>query len=249
MTADLLAVATADVLRHLNTRIPGSRLLRKDGAAAWITGVPYPHSNIVWLERPNPPVSAVAALFDEMAAAGLPFSLHLRPGSDAALADLAVARGMKPAGQLPFMVLDAVAWDAAIAGAPGLAIRQLRPDEAQLHVRLRAAAFGSPEEANLPYPDLLRLDGLRCYLGEVDGRPVATAMGVTVGGFTAIYNVATEAAFRHRGFGTALTARAVTDGILAGATWCWLRASEDGYSIYRNLGFQTIETWPLWVSG
>lgn len=249
MNADLLAAATADVLRHLNTAIPGSRLLRKDGAVAWITGIPRPSSNIVWLERPNPAISAVVALLDEVAAADVPFSMLLRPGSDAALTDLAAARGMKPAGERPCMVLDATAWDGGTGGAPGLAIRRLGPDEAQVHVRLSAAAAGVPEEPSLPFADLLRLDGLRCYVGEVDGRPVATAFGVTLGEFTAIFNVATDAAFRRRGFGTALSARAVTDGILAGSSWCWLQASEDGYPVYRNLGFQTIETWPVWVSG
>jgi hypothetical protein len=98
MNADRLAAVMTDLRRHLNTCIPGSRLLRKDGAAASITGLPYAPFNSVWLEQPNPPVSAVAALLDEVAGAG-PFSLSLRPGSDAVLADLAVERGMKSDGR------------------------------------------------------------------------------------------------------------------------------------------------------
>ena len=249
MNADRLVTAMTDVLRQVNTRIPGSRLLRKDGAAAWITGIPYPAFNEVLLERANPPVSAVAALLDEAADAGVPFTFGLRPGSDPLLAGLAAARGLKAHGNLPLMLLDAKAGIGGIRRARGLDIRQLAPHEAAEHTRVAAAAFGGPEQMFMPTPDLMRVDGLRCYLGEVDGRPVATAIGVTAGAFTAIFSVATDPAFRHRGFGTAVTARAAADGVLAGAAWCWLQATSDGYPVYRNLGFRTVETWSNWLSG
>jgi ribosomal protein S18 acetylase RimI-like enzyme len=249
MNADRFAVVMTDLRRHLNTCVPGSRLLRKDGAAASITGLPYAPFNSVWLEQPNPPVSAFEALLDEVAGAKVPFSLSLRPGSDAVFADLAAARGMKPDGELPLMVLDVTAGVGAIGRARGLTIRQLEPREGPVHANVAAAAFGYPEEMFLPSPGLMWLDGLRCYVGEADGRPVATALSVTAGKFTGIFNVATEPAYRGRGFGTAMTTRAVADGVLAGAAWCWLQSSEDGYPVYRSLGFRTIETWSHWVSG
>src|SRR5712664_2769939 len=113
MNADRFADVVTDLRRHLNTCIPGSRLLCKDGAAASITGLPYAPFNSVWLVQPNPPASAVAALLDEVVGAG-PFSLSLRPGSDASLAGLAVERGMTFDGELPLMVLDATAGVGAI---------------------------------------------------------------------------------------------------------------------------------------
>jgi GNAT superfamily N-acetyltransferase len=95
MNADRLVAAMADARRQLNTRIPGARMMRKDGAAAWISKAPFASFNSVWLERSDAPVSAVAALLDEVAAAGVPFTFYPRPGSDAWLADLALAQGMK----------------------------------------------------------------------------------------------------------------------------------------------------------
>ena len=77
-------------------------------------------------------------------------------------------------------------------------------------------AFGCPEEVFLPSP-------------------------VTADEFSVIRNVATHPFFQRHGFGTAATARAVADGILAGAVWCCLKTSAEGYPLFRNLGFQAIE--------
>jgi ribosomal protein S18 acetylase RimI-like enzyme len=256
--ADRFAAAMTESRRLISTSIPGSRLLRKDGAAAIITGIPFAGRNGVWLERPNPPVSSVASLLDEISAAGVPFFFQIRPGSHAALADIASSRGMRLDRELTLMAVDGVAGAQAVSQVPGLSIRQIGPDEAQVNTRLMSVAFAAPEES-VPYnvpeelalrtAEMLRVDGVRCYVGEMDGRPVATAVGVTGGEFTEIGNVATDPAFRHRGFGSALAARAVTDGVRAGAAWCWLQASTDGYSIYQRLGFQTIETCSRWESG
>jgi ribosomal protein S18 acetylase RimI-like enzyme len=258
MNADRFAAAMTESRRLMNTCIPGSRLLRKDGAAASITGIPFASFNSVWLERNNAAVSAVAALLDEVTAAGVPFSFQVRPASGAVLADIAAERGMRFDRELALMAVDAAAGARAVRMVPGLSIRQIGPDEAQVHTHLVSVAFGAPEaspafevpeERALLDADKLRVDGLRCYVGEVDGRAVATAIGVTSGEFTEIGSVATDPAFRHRGFGSALTARAVADGARAGAAWCWLQASADGYSIYQRLGFQKIETWSRWESG
>jgi N-acetylglutamate synthase len=89
----------------------------------------------------------------------------------------------------------------------------------------------------------------RGYLGEADGQPAATAVSMTLGAYTGIFNVTTLPGFRRRGFGTAITARAAADRLAVGASYCWLQSSPDGYPVYRNLGFRTIETWPCWIAG
>lgn len=97
-------------------------------------------------------------------------------------------------------------------------------------------------------PDALKLDTVRCYVGEADGELAATALTITLGRSAGIFNVATVPSFRGRGFGTAVTARAVADALAMGATNCWLQSSPEGYPVYRKLGFETIETWPYWIS-
>jgi len=150
----------------------------------------------------------------------------------------------------PLMVMD----NPAMLGDPQhvgrLGIRQLRPDEAEQHARVAAAGFETAEEPfrQLVTPGVLGLPGVRCYLGEADGRPVTTGIGVTLGAFVGIFNVATPPADRCRGYGAAVTARAVTDGLAAGARWSWLQSSPSGYRVYQRLGFRTVESWRTWLS-
>jgi len=129
-------------------------------------------------------------------------------------------------------------------------IRELPPVEAPEHARLAAAGFEAPAEPflQLMTPSVLAAPGVRCYLGEGHGEPVKTAVGLTLGSRVGIFNVATPPAYRRRGYGAAVTARAVADGVAAGANWAWLQSSGAGYHVYNRLGFRTTEDWRCWLS-
>jgi predicted GNAT family acetyltransferase len=81
----------------------------------------------------------------------------------------------------------------------------------------------------------------------VGGEVVTTAVGVTVGERVGVFNVATPAEHRRRGYGAAITARVVDDGVASGARWAWLQSSPSGYRVYEALGFRTLERWLTWV--
>jgi predicted GNAT family acetyltransferase len=55
-----------------------------------------------------------------------------------------------------------------------------------------------------------------------------------------VYSIATVAAARRRGYGAAMTARVVADGVVAGCDVAALQASEMGRPIYERLGFRTV---------
>jgi ribosomal protein S18 acetylase RimI-like enzyme len=113
-----------------------------------------------------------------------------------------------------------------------------------------AAGFEVPVEVflKLTSPALLATPGVRCYVGEAGGQPVTTGLAVRLGSYVAIFNIGTPPEYRRRGYGAAVTARAVADGMATGARWAWLQASASGYKVYERLGFQKVETWPCWVS-
>ena len=151
---------------------------------------------------------------------------------------------------IPLMVAEDPTQLGAAQAVSGLTIRELSPDEAHLHARLAAAGFEAPVEMflQLMTPSVLAAPGVRCYVGEAHGQPVTTGLGVKLGSYVAIFNIATPPGQRRRGYGAAVTARAVADGLAAGAKWSWLQASPAGYKVYERLGFRTVETWQCWLA-
>ena len=248
--ADMAAAALAVAWQQLLGAVPGGWAMPAAGAVALVTGVRVPTLNGVWSTRTDPDPGVIAGLLDRVAATGLPHCLQLRPGSDPVLADLGARRGMHPDSEHPLMVLEDPALLGPARQVAGLTIRQLDPEDAELHAGVAAAGFGVPEKPfrQLVTPDVLRVPGVRCYLGEAGGRPVATGMGVTVGTSVGVFDIATVPACRGLGYGAAITARVVSDGLAAGAAWSWLQSSPDAYRLYARLGFRSAGSFQVWLS-
>lgn len=248
--ADAVAAALAETWQHLVRALPGGSTVRAGGAIALISGVALPTLNGVWPERADPDPGAVAGLLDRVTATGLPYCLQLRPGASPQLAGLAAAQAMSLEEEIPLMVLEDPAEIRRARSPDGLVVRELCPEQARSHVTVAAAGFEAPEElfVQLMPADVLRLPGLRCYLGEVDGQAVTTGLGITLGSSVGVFNIATPPEYRRRGYGAAVTARAIADGLAAGASWSWLQSSPPGYATYARLGFRQVETWQCWVA-
>jgi GNAT superfamily N-acetyltransferase len=247
--ADAAASALATSWQHFVGAMPGWAR-REGGVLAAMSGVALANCNGVWAEQVDPDEKLVGALLSEVASAGLPYCLQLRPGAGLALTHLPVARGMVPGGQVPLMVLEGSGALEAAQQVDGLEIRELAPEAVQEHVTIGASGFGAPEElfAQLATSALLSLPGVHCYVGEVDGQPVTTGIGLTLYPFVAIFSIATPPPYRGQGYAGAVTARAVADGLAGGAEWAWLQSSPAGYPVYTRLGFKTVERWDSWVS-
>ena len=247
---DMAAAALAGAWQHLLGAVPGGWAVSAAGAVALVTGVRVPALNGVWATRINPDPGIVAGLLDRVAATGLPHCLQLLPGGSPMLAGLAARRGMHRDQDHPLMVLEDPAMLGRAQQVAELTIRQLDPEDAELHAGVAAAGFGVPEEPfrQLVTPGVLRVPGVRCYLGEAGGRPVTTGMGVTVGGSVGVFDIATAPADSGRGYGAAITARVVSDGLAAGAAWSWLRSSPDAYRLYARLGFRSAGSFQVWLS-
>jgi GNAT superfamily N-acetyltransferase len=248
--ADTVVAAVGRTIAHLFGAVPGGWVRQDGGALAVMTGAALPSLNGVWPVRADPDPGSVAQLLDQVEAAGVPYCLQLRPGSSPVLAELAIARAMSRSSEIPLMVCEDPAGVTHSGPPAGLTLRELAPESARLHNTVAAAGFGFPEElvARLITPDVLRLPGVRCYVGDVDGQAVTTGLGVTLGDFVGVFNIATRPAYRRSGYGAAMTARVVADGLAAGAQASWLQSSPDGHAVYARLGFQTIESWQSWVA-
>lgn len=217
-----------------------------EGLFAAVTGCPVPTLNAVLASRRGASADGINPLLDEVAAAGFPYCLQSR---DAAADEVAQARGFALGGSVPLMVLRDDSALAAALRVEGLQIRRLGPDDLGLHLDAVVNGFGMPAEILAPFvdSDLLRVSGISAYVGYLDGAPVTTGLAIRADDAIGVFNVGTPEEHRRRGFGAAVSAQAVADGLTEGASYALLQTSDLGAPVYRALGFQTVESWNIWV--
>lgn len=253
VTADRVTTALVAAMEHMVTGLGANAFLRYQGdAALLVSGVPFPTMNGVLTMHTSVRAQDVDELLDDPALQPITHSVQIRPGCSRELADLVAARGMHEEEPTPLMAMASATHEmeeAATLG--GLTIRMIDPAEARVHATIAADGFEVPVEVfdSFATPKVLGLVGFRTYVGLVDGVPVTTAIGVRGDDYVGIFDVATPAAYRGRGYGAAVTARATMDGFASGASFAFLQSSEMGYGVYERLGFKNIEVWSVWVSG
>jgi GNAT superfamily N-acetyltransferase len=80
-----------------------------------------------------------------------------------------------------------------------------------------------------------------CWVGYVNGAPVATAATVTSHGVIGVYNVATSPDYRQRGYAEAITRYAIDAALRAtDAESVVLQSTSQGLSLYEHMGFQIV---------
>lgn len=242
-------MTVVDVFQQTLEAVPGAWIQRAGGVLAAVTGVGLPSMNGIWAESAEPDEEVVQAALGVIEARGVPFSVQLRPGVPPSLPAELAGLGLVREDDVPLMVLDDPGRLEAALRPDGLQLRQLEPSEAPLHAHVVAAGFEAPEEvfATLLTPETIGREGIRVYLGEVGGIPAVTGLGLTVGPLVGIFNIATTPSCRGRGYGAAVTARAILDGLDAGASQAYLQSSPAGHHLYERLGFATLERWECWA--
>jgi ribosomal protein S18 acetylase RimI-like enzyme len=207
--------------------------------------IPIAQFNGVWPldDGAAPMLSAALAELEEL---GLPSSVQVRRGHTPAFAAEAKRLGFTNELELPGMA--ARAGDLPSPQPNGLTLTRVSGGR-DLDDALATAAggFGAPASSMAPLymPAVLAAEGFSLYLGRVDGMPVSTSVGLTVGDTLGIFNVATPPEHRGRGYGAALTAEAARAGFANGADLAWLQSSAMGHSVYERLGFRDVETYAL----
>jgi GNAT superfamily N-acetyltransferase len=244
---------TLAVQAWLSTRAPLAARFDGLGVTAGSSGIPVPLLNLALGSRYAPETSdeAIAAEIEAVKAfftdRGVPWYWWLGPQPhppDMARRlerhELAFDRPPLPAlvarlpAQLPPLNPDAQVWQAT--------------ERAHLEVAstIRRIAFRFPDGVALDYfeamaDDWLRGDPARLYLARLPGGPPAAIGALTTGaGLPGVYVMATLPEWGRRGLGKAILARILADAAADGHRLIALTASQLGYSLYRQFGFEHV---------
>lgn len=228
--------------------VPGSWVCVEDDVAAFDSGTDIARFNAVAAPVPSTAPGTVGRLVEALAARTDWFSLHTPAPCSRALREMAHGLGLVEE-QEPLMLLTDVRELVPAANRSDAEISRLRPQEMERHVDVWARGFGVPPEALDPWlrSDLLDRPNVMAYQASVDGADVATALGIVADGFVGVFNVACVESHRRRGYGAALTAKVVLDGLSSGAEMAVLTSSPLGEGTYRALGFREVARWAQWL--
>jgi N-acetylglutamate synthase len=247
--ADRLHAALCAVWARLCEVMEDAVFERRNGYVWTVCpSVPVPQFNGVWPDDDSAS-SALAGALAEIAELELPGSVQVRHGRTPECEAEAERLGLMVQADMPGMLVTVD--ELEDVSVPLLTIAKARSaDGLAQALAVAAAGFGAPPEILAPLYglDVAGLDGLTVYIGRVGEQDVSTAVAYTFGGATGIFNVATPPEHRGRGYGAALTLRAVRDGFDAGAEFAWLQSSDIGQSVYRRLGFRAVERYLLYAA-
>jgi GNAT superfamily N-acetyltransferase len=225
------------------------RVHRDGGTVTILSDIPFDWFNQVLVERPDATPAGLLAGVERGLAHARGFVVRLRDGADDRFIPVLTGVGLMAEDEAtitPGMVAFPISRDAiAAAGAssrlPGLEIHQVR-DATGIddHRKVVTEGFGSPPAVALGTTCAGLFDHPECavYVGYVGGAPVVSGLGWRSGRTIGVYAIATISAARRRGYGAAMTARVVLDGLAAGCDLAALQASGSGRPIYERLGFR-----------
>jgi GNAT superfamily N-acetyltransferase len=155
------------------------------------------------------------------------------------------AHGVNYARDSIGMAADLLALNGDLPAPPSLTIEQVSDVETlRQWSHMVCGVFGWPEFVEHAWVDFfarVSLDArlpLHCYLGRLDGEPVATSYVILAAGVAGIYGVSTAPEARRQGIGAAIVSAPLREARALGYRVGILHASEMGFSVYHRIGFR-----------
>jgi ribosomal protein S18 acetylase RimI-like enzyme len=224
---------------------PTVEIRRTGGVLRLRSAMPFDWFNQVLVERDDARAPDLLAAIGPASRGADDLVVRLREGTDDRFVEELTRGGWVAGGagtMTPGMVAFPIDEFAALTQhLPGFELRRVTDESGvEDHRAVVADGFGvvrAVADGTSGF-ELLRTPACTIYVGYADGLPVTSGMGWRSGRAIGVYAIATVPAARRRGYGEAMTARVIADGVAAGCDVAVLQASEAGRPIYERLGFR-----------
>ncbi len=236
-----------------------SKLVRRHESPeiSWIeSGAEFSLFNHVYQARLRPETAeeTIEEILSNYEARALTFEWSILPGTEPAdLSAMLRGHGFTFEGDKPSMTIDLKRLTTPAPPAK-LLIRKVESDEdLQAFMLVTKRAFGVSDRDHGIFLDILRSLGVggrsryECYLGILNGQPVATSMLFRTEGVAGVYWVGTVPEGRGKGIGTQMTMEPLIDARTAGLDIATLQATSMGEPVYRRIGFEDCFRFGVYV--
>ena len=180
----------------------------------------------------------------------IPFLAMIFPDADEALDDIAADLGLVYAVDFPMMVRDDLPLDPS--GNPDVEIVQAQSaEDADASADVMASAYSMPKDSVLRAlpASLFGVPGADVYVARVNGEAAGTVTLTYHGDTCGIWAMGTDAAQQRGGIGLRLLSTAMVQARDRGIRRFFLGSTPAGFRLYEGLGFKTVCSARVWVSG
>ncbi len=241
-------------MEQIARAMPGGEVGERGPIALAVSGSPIAMFNLAFVRDPLfAPEAQIAEATAHFERRRLPFVMALRAGVDPEAESVMPRMGLSLVATMPSMVLDPLELppdEYAPRSSGELELRGLSADDYEAFIGLQEEGFGmaGPAARDLFSPGLLSRPN-RAFVGAVDGRVVVSGVLVSTGKVAGVYNIATAADARRRGYGGSMTRHVLQAGRVAGCEMGALQSSQMGRAIYTRMGFREVGSYLIYGRG
>jgi hypothetical protein len=213
------------------------------GSALMVSGFAQARSNGVFAISSNPDLGQLARYANELPSYNRPWVVRVRGTVSAN--PVAAQHGLNTVDHRSVAALPVSEYRPLIGSPAGVTIRRVDGSAASTFLDIAAAATGVPADSvrDQFIPAVFDSPAASPYLVYVDGKPVASALGVRGGDTVIPVYLFTLPAYADRGYNVLAASAALRDAFIHGAKLAVAPSAPDVQPVLDALHFRTVDTW------
>lgn len=225
---------------------PASHVVPSPDLTLIDSGRPAPEFNIAFVESISTGWTGIHQASEYFAARGRPWRLEAPSEIEAEMNPEATRVGLTVRTRRPAFLLRPAGLERGPAPKDLEVIPVHTSEEVQVFLGTMAEGMSGTPQPPPPPPVRTELPDFARYLGAVGGTPVATAALFRHRSVAGVYAVSVVTKWRGRGYGRAITERAVADAFESGCSLGFLQSTPMAESVYEAMGFRWAFDRTIW---